>query len=110
MECKDHNNHSAVMLLDTFLPSMDSKRLRDAAEQIKNSLGDYDGIHVRRGDNIKIRKDRFGVHRTLHPHLDRDTRPEAIIRRIADWILEGRTIFIASNERTPGFFSPLSVK
>lgn len=110
MECKDRNNHSAVMLSYTFLPSMASRQLRDAAEQIKNILGDYDGIHVRRGDKIKIRKDRFGVHRTLHPHLDRDTRPEAIIRRIADWIPEGRTIFIASNERTPGFFSPLSVK
>lgn len=110
VECKHRNNHSAVMLPYTFLPSMASRRLRDAAEQIKNILGDYDAIHVRRGDKIKVRKDRFGVYRTLHPHLDRDTRPEAISQRIADRIPEGRTIFIASNERTPGFFSPLSVK
>lgn len=76
--------------------------------QIKEILGDYDAIHVRRGDLLKNRKDRFGVERSLHPHLDRDTRPEFIKRRIAKWIPKGRTLFIASNERTPGFFSPLS--
>lgn len=110
VECKDRNNHSAVLLPYSFLPSMASKPLRDAAEQIRDILGDYDAMHVRRGDKIKNRKDRLGVYRTLHPHLDRDTHPEAILRRIGKWIPEGRTIFIASNERTPGFFSPLSVK
>ncbi|XP_057873982.2 uncharacterized protein LOC131079962 isoform X2 [Cryptomeria japonica] len=110
VECKDRNNHSAVTLPYSFLPSMASKPLRNAAKQIRNILGDYDAMHVRRGDKIKIRKDRLGVNRTLHPHLDRDTHPEAILRRIEKWIPEGRTIFIASNERTPGFFSSLSVK
>lgn len=76
--------------------------------QMKEILGDYDAIHVRRGDLLKNRKDRFGIERSLHPHLDRDTRPEYIIKRIAQWIPPGRTLFIASNERTPGFFSPLS--
>ncbi|KAL4607451.1 hypothetical protein ACB092_09G175200 [Castanea dentata] len=109
MECKDRNNRSAIMLSYSFLPSMASKELRDAADKIKALLGDYDAIHVRRGDKIKNRKDRFGVERSLHPHLDRDTRPEFILRRIKKWIPPGRTIFIASNERTPGFFSPLSV-
>ncbi|PQM36951.1 uncharacterized protein Pyn_15228 [Prunus yedoensis var. nudiflora] len=79
-------------------------------ERIKALLGDYDAIHVRRGDKIKTRKDRFGVNRTLHPHLDRDTRPEFILHRIEKWVPPGRTLFIASNERTPGFFSPLSVR
>lgn len=78
--------------------------------QVKRLLGDYDAIHVRRGDKIKTRKDRFGVLRTLHPHLDRDTRPEFILMRIKKWIPPGRTLFIASNERKPGFFSPLSVR
>lgn len=110
MECKDRNNRSAIMLPYSFLPSMASKELRDAADKIKALLGDYDAIHVRRGDKIKNRKDRFGVERSLHPHLDRDTRPEFILRRIKKWIPPGRTIFIASNERTPGFFSPLSVR
>ena len=76
--------------------------------QMKEILGDYDAIHVRRGDLLKNRKDRFGVERSLHPHLDRDTRPEFIKKRVARWIQPGRTLFIASNERTPGFFSPLS--
>ncbi|XP_030927911.1 uncharacterized protein LOC115954149 isoform X1 [Quercus lobata] len=110
MECKDRNNRSAIMLPYSFLPSMASKELRDAADKIKALLGDYDAIHVRRGDKIKNRKDRFGVERSLHPHLDRDTRPEFILRRIKKWIPPGRTIFIASNERTPGFFSPLCVR
>ncbi|XP_061353089.1 uncharacterized protein LOC133297877 [Gastrolobium bilobum] len=78
--------------------------------QIKTLLGDYDAIHVRRGDKIKTRKDRFGVVRSLHPHLDRDTRPEFMICRIAKWVPPGRTLFIASNERIPGFFSSLSVR
>ncbi|WJX20935.1 hypothetical protein P8452_10417 [Trifolium repens] len=110
MECKDRNNRSAIMLPYSFLPSMAAKKLRDAAEKIKALLGDYDAIHVRRGDKIKTRKDRFGVARTLHPHLDRDTRAEFILCRIAKWVAPGRTLFIASNERTPGFFSPLSVR
>ncbi|EXC34969.1 hypothetical protein L484_014694 [Morus notabilis] len=149
MECKDRNNHSAIILPYSFLPSMAAPKLRIAAEktdacvepvskghaskssyegvkklrlkfknkennkqvkEIKALLGDYDAIHVRRGDKIKTRKDRFGVKRTLHPHLDRDTRAEIILRRIEKWVPQGRTLFIASNERTPGFFSPLAVR
>lgn len=78
--------------------------------QIKSDLGDYDAIHVRRGDKIKTRKDGHGVDRSLHPHLDRDTRAEFILCRISKWVPDGRTLFIASNERTPGFFSPLSAR
>ncbi|KAJ7972121.1 Calcium ion binding [Quillaja saponaria] len=115
MECKDRNNRSSVMLPYSFLPSVAAKRLRDCCNkdsypQIKALLGDYDAIHVRRGDKIKTRKDRFGVQRSLHPHLDRDTRPEFILSRIEKWVPPGRMLFIASNERTPGFFSPLSTR
>ncbi|KAK6124809.1 hypothetical protein DH2020_041425 [Rehmannia glutinosa] len=110
MECKDRNNRSSIMLPYSFLPSMAAKKLRDAAEKIKALLGDYDAIHVRRGDKLKTRKDRFGVDRSLHPHLDRDTRPEFILCRISKWVPPERTLFIASNERTPGFFSPLAVR
>ncbi|KAL0453225.1 UNVERIFIED_CONTAM: hypothetical protein Slati_1300600 [Sesamum latifolium] len=110
MECKDRNNRSSILLPYSFLPSMAAKKLRDAAEKIMALLGDYDAIHVRRGDKLKTRKDRFGVERSLHPHLDRDTRPEFILCRIAKWVPAGRTLFIASNERTPGFFSPLAVR
>ncbi|XP_058107429.1 uncharacterized protein LOC131251008 [Magnolia sinica] len=110
MECKDRNNRSAISLPYSFLPKMAASKLRHAADQIKRLLGDYDAIHVRRGDKIKTRKDRFGVNRTLHPHLDRDTRPEFIASRIEKWVPRGRTLFIASNERSPGFFSPLSAR
>ncbi|KAJ6749629.1 hypothetical protein OIU85_000279 [Salix viminalis] len=110
MECKDRNNRSAIMLPYSFLPTMASQRLRDAADKVIALLGDYDAIHVRRGDKIKTRKDRFGVYRTLHPHLDRDTRPEFIHHKIEKWVPPGRTLFIASNEKTPGFFSPLAVR
>ena len=73
-------------------------------------LGDYDAIHVRRGDVLKLRKDRFGVKRTVFPHLDRDTQANAIMQRVANWIPEGRTLFIASNERKQGFFDSLESK
>ncbi|KAL9154986.1 hypothetical protein ABFS82_10G152800 [Erythranthe guttata] len=110
MECKDRNNRSSIMLPYSFLPSMAGKKLRDAAEKIKAQLGDYDAIHVRRGDKIKTRKDRYGTERSLHPHLDRDTRAEFMLCRISKWVPPGRTLFIASNERSPGFFSPLGVR
>ncbi|CAL9111371.1 unnamed protein product [Musa textilis] len=110
MECKDRTNRSSVLLPYSFLPMVAARKLRDAADKIKALLGDYDAIHVRRGDKIKTRKDQFGVIRTLHPHLDRDTRPEFIQQRIEKWIPAGRTLFIASNERSPGFFSPLSAR
>ncbi|KAL3534688.1 hypothetical protein ACH5RR_003149 [Cinchona calisaya] len=108
MECRDRNNHSAIILSYSFLPLIAAQKLRNAAEKIKALLGDYDAIHVRRGDILKTRKDRFGIDRTLHPHLDRDTRPEFILCRIAKWVPPERTLFIASNERTPGFFAPLA--
>ncbi|KAL6657057.1 hypothetical protein ACP70R_004837 [Stipagrostis hirtigluma subsp. patula] len=108
MECKNRTKRSSVTLPYTFLPTMAATKLRDAANKMKEILGDYDAIHVRRGDLLKTRKDRSGVERSLHPHLDRDTRPEFIKKRIARWIRPGRTLFIASNERTPGFFTPLS--
>ncbi|XP_059288342.1 uncharacterized protein LOC132041652 isoform X3 [Lycium ferocissimum] len=109
-ECKNRKNHSSILLPYSFLPSMAAEKLRRAAEEIKVWLGDYDAMHVRRGDVLKTRKDRFGVERSLHPHLDRDTRPEFILCRIAKWVPPGRTLYIASNERTPGYFSPLGVR
>uniref|UniRef100_A0A1J3K318 Uncharacterized protein n=2 Tax=Noccaea caerulescens TaxID=107243 RepID=A0A1J3K318_NOCCA len=109
VECKDRSNRSDIMLPYSFLPNMAASRLRNAAEKIKAKLGDYDAIHVRRGDKLKTRKDRFRVERSQFPHLDRDTRPEFIFGRIKKHIPPGRTLFIGSNERTPGFFSPLAV-
>ncbi|THG11374.1 hypothetical protein TEA_018876 [Camellia sinensis var. sinensis] len=92
------------------LPLVGPEGRRRLDPQIKVLLGDYDAIHVRRGDILKTRKDRLGVDRSVHPHVDRDTRPEFILCRISKWVPPGRTLYIASNERTPGFFSPLSVR
>ncbi|KAH7387963.1 hypothetical protein KP509_16G050800 [Ceratopteris richardii] len=110
VECSDRKNHTNVLLPYSFLPKMASKPLKVAAEKVMKKLGDYDAIHVRRGDKIKLRKDRFGVKRTMFPHLDRDTRASAILKRVGNWIPEGRTLFIASNEREPGFFDPLGTR
>ncbi|KAJ4760650.1 plant/protein [Rhynchospora pubera] len=107
-ECKDRKNRRSVRLPYTLLPTMASKRLRDAADKIKELLGDYDAINVRRGDRLKTRTDKSGVKRSQFPHLDRDTQPQFIQKRIAKWVPPGRTLFIASNERKPGFFTPLS--
>ncbi|MCO5582821.1 hypothetical protein L7F22_036721 [Adiantum nelumboides] len=110
VECANRMNRSSILLPYSFLPKMAAKPLRLVAEKIIEQLGDYDAIHVRRGDKLKIRKDRFGVNRTLFPHLDRDTQAPAILRRIAGWIPEERTLFVASNERKPGFFDALGTK
>ncbi|KAJ4791743.1 plant/protein [Rhynchospora pubera] len=107
-ECKDRKNRRSVRLPYSLLPKKASKRLRDAADKIKELLGDYDAIHVRRGDRLKTRTDKSGVKRSQFPHLDRDTQPQFIQKRIAKWVPPGRTLFIASNERKPGFFTPLS--
>ncbi|CAI5537313.1 unnamed protein product [Closterium sp. Naga37s-1] len=70
------------------------------AEAIRQSMGgDYDVVHVRRGDKLNPR---------FWPHLDRDTRPDALLKRLPRFIAPGRHVYIASNERTPGFFSPLA--
>lgn len=41
--------------------------------QFKAFFGDYDAIHVRWGDILKTREDRFGVDWSLHPRLGGDT-------------------------------------
>ncbi|CAI5967252.1 unnamed protein product [Closterium sp. NIES-65] len=74
--------------------------LRRLAEAIRRSIGgDYDAVHVRRGDKLDSR---------FWPHLDRDTRPDALLKKLPKFIKPGRHVYIASNERTPGFFSPLA--
>ncbi|CAI5967258.1 unnamed protein product [Closterium sp. NIES-65] len=74
--------------------------LRRLAEAIRRSIGgDYDAVHVRRGDKLN---------RYYWPHVDRDTRPDALLKKLPKFIKPGRHVYIASNERTPGFFSPLA--
>lgn len=44
MECKDRNNRSAIMLPYSFLPSMASKKLQDAADKV--SLCRTSGLYL----------------------------------------------------------------
>lgn len=63
-------------------------------------------MHLRRGDKVL-----FGdTGRTLWPHLDRDTRPEAILRKLEPHLPEGSAIYLATNDKTPGFLDPLKAK
>ncbi|GJP49547.1 hypothetical protein CLOM_g8745 [Closterium sp. NIES-68] len=76
------------------------KYLWRVAEAIQRSMGfGYVSVHVRRGDKLN---------RHFWPHLDRDTRPDALLKTLPKFIQPGRHVYIASNERTPGFFSPLA--
>ena len=67
-------------------------------------LGDFDFLHVRRGDKL-VHRDRN--RRLIFPKLDRDTRPKYILARLKKWVPRGRTIYLATNEFAPGFFTSL---
>ncbi|CAI5537312.1 unnamed protein product [Closterium sp. Naga37s-1] len=77
--------------------------LAKLSNTISASMGwNYDAVHVRRGDKVKPSS------RQYWPNLDRDTRPNALLKTLPKLIAPGRHVYIASNERTPGFFSPLA--
>lgn len=73
-------------------------------------LKDYDALHVRRGDKVKVHKDKSGALRTMYACLDRDTQPEAILKRIKPWIPAGRILYIASDEKKIHYFDKLTSK
>ncbi|XP_073386119.1 uncharacterized protein [Physcomitrium patens] len=110
MECKNRHNQSAIMLSYSFLQTMVAPPLRAAAELIKEELKDYDALHVRRGDKVKVHKAKSGALRTMYAHLDNDTQPEAILKRIKPWIPAGRTLYIATDERQVHYFDKLFSK
>ncbi|CAI5530999.1 unnamed protein product [Closterium sp. Naga37s-1] len=60
--------------------------------------GDYDAVHVRRGDKVNPR---------LWPHLDNDTQAASLLEKLPKFVEPGRTLYIATNEHAPGFFDPL---
>ncbi|GJP49545.1 hypothetical protein CLOM_g8743 [Closterium sp. NIES-68] len=77
--------------------------LSKLSSNISASMGwDYDAVHVRRGDKVKPSNRRYW------PNLDQDTQPHALKKTLPKFIQPGRHVYIASNERTPGFFSPLA--
>ena len=68
------------------------------AEAIRARLGDYHSMHVRRGDKLT---------EAQYPNLGSDTRPESIRATLSRHLPKGLTIYILTDERTPGYFDVL---
>ncbi|CAI5524024.1 unnamed protein product [Closterium sp. Naga37s-1] len=81
-----------------------AKYIRDLAMQLSEKLGHFVFLHVRR-HNTDIMRDDASYLRCRH--LDRDTRVPAIRRHIWRLIPENSTLYIATDEVNPGFFSGL---
>lgn len=75
-----------------------SRRVLAIASEVKRDLGDFVAVHVRRGD------------RTRDAAWDAATRPDAILERLRQWLPRHTRLYILSDERTPGFFSPLEAE
>ncbi|CAI7781359.1 unnamed protein product [Closterium sp. NIES-53] len=58
----------------------------------------FDYVHVWRGAKLNA---------TRWPHLDRDTRPEALLQKLPSLVPPNSTLYIATNEPHPHFFHPL---
>lgn len=73
-----------------------SSRVEELSNQVMESLiPPVFAVHVRRGDRLK------------EPGWDEATSPENILRRLQLWIPMQGTLYLASNEQNPDFFSPL---
>ncbi|CAI5457579.1 unnamed protein product [Closterium sp. Yama58-4] len=71
------------------------------ARAMADSMGGphrFDYVHVRRGDKLNA---------TRWPHLDHDTRPEALLQKLPSLVPPNSTLYIATNEPDPHFFDPL---
>lgn len=76
-----------------------SDDIKERAKRIINRLGDYDAIHVRRGDWIMLKHwtkeqlDKFDLYNN--------------IEKLKKWIKPGRKVYIATDERDPSYFGRL---
>lgn len=95
-------------ILEPYLPKLQfHPELRYMAATIVETLkrnasgikGFY-GVHVRRGDKAEDKR--------MWPHLDQDTRPESLLKKLPALIPINSMIYISSDEQKPGFFDPLS--
>ncbi len=81
-----------------------NQKVRDAAAvAIQTLKGNFDVVHVRRGDLLEYAKQEWW----RFPGFDRRTQPQGIRQRIAPWIETGRTLYIMTDELQPHFFDPL---
>ncbi|MBI4781077.1 MAG: hypothetical protein HY785_07100 [Oscillatoriophycideae cyanobacterium NC_groundwater_1537_Pr4_S-0.65um_50_18] len=81
-----------------------SQSIRHQAEEIVKALGeDFDTVHVRRGDLLEQAKREWW----RFPGYEQYTSPKGIRKRIAQWVGQGRTLYVMTDEGKPGFFDPL---
>ncbi|CAI5964192.1 unnamed protein product [Closterium sp. NIES-65] len=83
---------------DFLFPNDAFTRLAHAMADAMGGPHRFDYIHVRRGDKLDARR---------WPHLDRDTRPEALLQKLPSLVPPNTTLYIATNEPHPHFFDPL---
>ncbi|CAI5510939.1 unnamed protein product [Closterium sp. Naga37s-1] len=99
MVCYKKTNQDVVTPDPDFLRPIDPHV--KIASTMANAMGgpqQFDFVHVRRGDKVNPK---------MWPHLDRDTRPKALLQKLPERIPPGSTLYIATNERDTHFFDPL---
>jgi hypothetical protein len=79
-----------------FCPSADILRY---ANRVINELGEYDSMHVRRGDMV--------TDKARCPNLENDTRPERILETVSRVLAKGARIYILTNEESRRYFDVL---
>jgi hypothetical protein len=79
-----------------FRPSETVTRL---AQAVRQQLGHYCAVHVRRDDMLEMKDE--------YPNLDRDTRPDRIGQTLGAHLQDGAIVYIMTNERDRSFFLPL---
>jgi len=78
--------------------------VRCQAEEIIRALReDFDTVHVRRGDLLEQAKREWW----RFPGYEQRTSPRGIRKRISQWVQQGRTLYVMTDEREPSFFDPL---
>ncbi|CAM6084661.1 unnamed protein product [Calypogeia fissa] len=80
-----------------------SRRIDGIVLAIGGKMGwDYDAVHVVRGAKVD--------NTALWPNLNKDTSPEAIVRKLDEKIMYGRNVYIATNEVDEHYFDHLRGK
>lgn len=91
----------AIKIRNLITPTQSIKR---QAEEIIKYLGaDFDVVHVRRTDLLEQAKREWWK----FPGYAQRTSPKGIRQRIAQWVEQGRTLYVMTDEPQPSFFEPL---
>lgn len=81
-----------------------TQSIKRQAEEIINFLGgDFDVVHVRRTDLLEQAKREWWK----FPRYAQRTSPKGVRQRIAQWVEQGRTLYVMTDEPEAGFFDPL---